>query len=743
MSAAQKESAAPILVPEYVARALGGKVESDTSVRAPGPGCEPGSGSMIVFINPRALNGFRVHSHSGQDWNECMDYVCGKLGLQRVRQRAENNKSAFYVYKDEHGQPYARVKRFYVRGKKQFAQELWTGSEWKGGKGCMKGVAKIPYRLPELIASGDQPIFLCEGEKDADRVASSLGLVATTASEGAMENAHKGKGKWRAELNKWFTGRVVYVLPDNDKPGHDHANDVARHLSSVASAVHVVHLLGLPSKGDVSDWIDDGGDAAGLWALAEAAPRWAANDNDPSAEEPEAEPDNDNAEEPRQKVFYNQAVELKDFYSYAETRSYLCVPSRQLWPAGSVNSRLPPVLLTDKHGKPKLNKKGEPIEITPCNWLDMNRSVEQMTWAPGMPLIIEDHIIAEGGWVPHKNWKTANLYRPPTLKLGNASKAGLWVDHAHKVYPSDADHIIRWFAQRVQKPQIKINHGLMLGGVPGIGKDSLLEPVKQAVGHWNFTEASPKVMMGRFNSFVKSVILRVSEICDLGDVDRYTFYEHLKVYAAAPPDVLRCDEKNLREHSVPNCTGVIITTNHKTDGLYLPADDRRHYVAWSDLTRDDFPTVYFDELYSWYEGGGNGHVAAYLTELDITGFNPKAPPTKTEAFWAIVDANRAPEDAELADVLDDLGNPNVVTLKQIASRAEIEFAVWIKDRKNRRVIPHRLEQCGYVRVRNEAADDGYWKIHGARQAVYAKSTLSPQERLRAVHGLSQSKLLVG
>jgi len=62
----------------------------------------------------------------------------------------------------------------------------------------------------------------------------------------------------------------------------------------------------------------------------------------------------------------------------------------------------------------------------------------------------------------------------------------------------------------------------------------------------------------------------------------------MKSYTAAPPDVLRVDEKNLREHSVMNCCGVIITTNYKSDGIYLPADDRRHFVAWSDLTKDDF-----------------------------------------------------------------------------------------------------------------------------------------------------------
>jgi hypothetical protein len=53
--------------------------------------------------------------------------------------------------------------------------------------------------------------------------------------------------------------------------------------------------------------------------------------------------------------------------------------------------------------------------------------------------------------------------------------------------------------------------------------------------------------------------------------------------------------------------------------------------------------------------GGIGHVAAYLAALDLAPFDAKAPPPKTAAFWAIVDAHRAPEDAELADVLDSIG----------------------------------------------------------------------------------------
>ena len=87
---------------------------------------------------------------------------------------------------------------------------------------------------------------------------------------------------------------------------------------------------------------------------------------------------------------------------------------------------------------------------------------------------------------------------------------------------------MRWLAHRVQRPAEKINHALVLGGAQGIGKDTLLEPVKHAVGPWNFQEVSPTHLLGRFNGFVKSVILRVSEARDLGEIDRFSFYDHTK-----------------------------------------------------------------------------------------------------------------------------------------------------------------------------------------------------------------------
>ena len=322
-------------------------------------------------------------------------------------------------------------------------------------------------------------------------------------------------------------------------------------------------------------------------------------------------------------------------------------------------------------------------------------------------------------------------------------------EHIYKVYGKDARHIIKYMAFKVQRPQEKINHALLLGGSRGLARTRCCEPLKYAVGPWNFEEVSPKQVCGRFNGFIKSVILRISELRDLGDGNRFDFYEHMKVLTAAPPDVLRVDEKHLREYAVFNVCGVIITTNYKTNGIYLPAEDRRHFVAWSPRRKSDFTDAYWDVLWKWYAGGGLGHVAAFLASLDISDFNPKAAPPKTEAFWAIVDANRAPEDSELADAIDRLGQetigedgepeiirPQIITIDRLALVANGDFALWLKDPKSRRAIPHRLEECGYTPVRNPHAKDGLWKINGRRQAVYAQSSMTPREQMEQASTLA-------
>jgi Family of unknown function (DUF5906) len=356
--------------------------------------------------------------------------------------------------------------------------------------------------------------------------------------------------------------------------------------------------------------------------------------------------------------------------------------------------------------------------------------------APRPADVHNDRLAVAGGWVEKRETTSFNLYRAPRIIPGDSRKATQWLDHVHRIYSEDAKHIIRWLAHHRQQPRNKINHALVLGGAQGIGKDSLLEPVKHAIGPWNFHEITPGHLLGQFNGYARSVILRINEGHDLGNIDRFKFYDHTKIYTATPPDVLRVNEKHLKEYYALNCLGLIITTNHKTDGLYLPADDRRHYVAWSNYQKTDFPDNYWNELWNFYADGGFGHVTAYLSELDLSSFDPKAPPPKTPAFWQIVGVNAAPEDDELTDLLETLGNPDAVTPASLVDAASAEMAEWLLDRRNRRALPHRLERCGYVLVRNpHSTTDGRWKVQKKNQVVYAKANLSERDRITAANKL--------
>jgi len=151
-------------------------------------------------------------------------------------------------------------------------------------------------------------------------------------------------------------------------------------------------------------------------------------------------------------------ISLENFYAYMPMHNYIYVPTREPWPAASVNARLAPMPVLDGKGKQKLDDKGRPEFISASKWLDQNRPVAQMTWAPGEPLIVADRLISHGGWIHRPGEACLNVYHPPTIDSGNAAEADPWLEHVHRVYPNDAEHIIACLAHRVQRPAEKINH---------------------------------------------------------------------------------------------------------------------------------------------------------------------------------------------------------------------------------------------------------------------------------------------
>lgn len=395
------------------------------------------------------------------------------------------------------------------------------------------------------------------------------------------------------------------------------------------------------------------------------------------------------------------------------------------------------------------------------------RACSNLTWAPGAETFLKDKAIIDGVWFDHKGNNLFNTYRPPAPTIeGDATKAGPWLELGEKLWGIDWPHILDWLAFKVQNPAVKINHSLVLGSREhGIGKDSLLAGVHRAFGRNNWKNIGATAALNyaenNYTSFLRASILRVSEVHDLGP-KRFKFYELTKDWGAAPPETLTVADKHVKAHAIANVVGVIYTTNHLTDGVHIDSKDRRHFVAWSEIKVSDFAPGYWSSYWQWIgrdsEGkstlqpgqvAGDEHVMAFLLAHDLSAFDPFAPPPKTAAWETIVSASAEPQDAELLDALDHMGDdyifdgvpslPDAVTIPQVAAQArhmgKRDIAALFSDTAKRRPAAHRLDAIGFVSVANPNISTGHWKMNGSRMTCYARAALSPAERIAAVFAM--------
>jgi hypothetical protein len=156
-----------------------------------------------------------------------------------------------HLYQHADGSPWFwRVRLKDPKGQKQIRSMCLNGSgyePYEPHEFKFDG-SKPLYRLPELGANPDKPVWFCEGEKCVDRL-EQLGVLATTS--GSCTSASK------ADFTP-LANRTVFIWPDNDKEGLNHAVRVADKLLAVDAKVRVVEIykLGLPDKGDVVDWLE-------------------------------------------------------------------------------------------------------------------------------------------------------------------------------------------------------------------------------------------------------------------------------------------------------------------------------------------------------------------------------------------------------------------------------------------------------------------------------------------------------
>src|SRR5215813_1109854 len=331
---------------QQIAKALGGEVSGD-QVRAPGPGHSSVDRSLSIKLDPSAPDGFVVNSFAGDDPIACKDYVRGKLGLEGFRptngsrrQRASiteiNNllagamssaatvesKSALgpivetYPYTDKNSALLYEVTR---HDPKDFRQRRPNGNG--GWIDNLKGVQRVLYRLPELLAYPDASVFHTEGEKDANRIA-ALGHCATTVASGSWKGVDVGA----------LRDRDIFIVRDMDQAGARKAYNAAQTLHGVAKSIRIVELPGLDGNEhnkDVSDWLDkDPRNAEKFVDICFAAPLW-----DPSTAPPPPTESTNTANKALRLSYFNECDKtvtkpwiMKGLFARGETSSWIAPP---------------------------------------------------------------------------------------------------------------------------------------------------------------------------------------------------------------------------------------------------------------------------------------------------------------------------------------------------------------------------------------------------------------------------------
>jgi hypothetical protein len=177
----------------------------------------------------------------------------------------DHRKVAEYLYRDADDAIVFAVARCALKGSGCQGFRQWrpdptskSGKRWSRrlADGSLAGDG-IPYRLPEVLAAiADRNVYVVEGEKDADRLW-SMGYAATCNAGGA--------GKWTGRHATWLDGADVMIVADRDKPGINHAVQVANTLIPHARSIEVLRAV---TGKDTSDHLDAGGSVHTLVSVA-------------------------------------------------------------------------------------------------------------------------------------------------------------------------------------------------------------------------------------------------------------------------------------------------------------------------------------------------------------------------------------------------------------------------------------------------------------------------------------------
>ena len=204
-----------------------------------------------------------------------------------------------------------------------------------------------------------------------------------------------------------------------------------------------------------------------------------------------------------------------------------------------------------------------------------------------------------------------------------------WLDFVTNVIAdgseANANYIIAWAAQIIQKPMTKVGVGLVLRGRKGTGKTKFGELLGGLFKAHHKIVSRAEHVTGNFNRHLEDTLLLQAD---------EAYWAGAKASEGALKDLLTNPEitierKGVDAYTAPNYTRVLFTSN---EDYVVPASlDERRFAVFDVSTCHQQDSRYFAALDNWYHAGGASALLYYLRNFNSANINLRLVP-QTDAL---------------------------------------------------------------------------------------------------------------
>ena len=417
--------------------------------------------------------------------------------------------------------------------------------------------------INKAVSEG-KPIFIPEGEKDAD----------TLSKQGYTAFSYGGVNDWSADMAQLCKGAVVYVLADNDEPGRRVANTIQSDLQGIAESAKVIVPVPDIPKADISDYFAAGHSKAEFESLLQ---------QDRAVTEKRAE-----GNTPDLSQFHlvnNKGVATGVFdeaifkYIKGQQDLFVCGGTVYIYDGGYFKADVSGARLKTMISKliyPQFIKSTTLKRIYDRFLCDISLEVsfEELNRYPAHWICFENGMYdcKEKRLLPHSpKYKAVNQI-PHEYKPGAVHEGKRTEEFLKFICPEpDSREMLLQFSGYAHTKDVGQQKFLVLLGEGGSGKSTFIRLMEASVGSRNLSNISLTDLQQRFASF--GLMGKLLNSC--ADLEISALEDTAIIKKVLGEDTLRAEQKGRDAISFKNYAKLIFSTNElpvvkaeKTNGFY-------------------------------------------------------------------------------------------------------------------------------------------------------------------------------